>query len=105
MKISSIGIITGMAGKLDKSEKLVFSNRYGNIHAWNVTPSDKEPSAAQLAQQAKFASVNSQVKTEMADPVKKAQWEAVAKASKGKWKTARGACFASLMKSQIENEG
>ena len=43
MKIDAISLIDGMSGKLNKREKVVFSKRYGNIHAWEVEPSDAEP--------------------------------------------------------------
>ena len=36
MKIDSVSLVNGMSGKLSKKDKIVFSNRYGNIHAWEM---------------------------------------------------------------------
>ena len=85
----------GVSGKLDKNEKLVFSKRFGNTYAWEMTPSTKEPTAAQLAAQERFSTAAVQAANDMADPDKKAEWKAISAASAGKWKTARGAAFAS----------
>ena len=85
----------GVSGKLDKDDKLVFSQRYGETYAWEVEPSKKAPTAAQLAVQERFATATAQAAADMADPEKKAEWQAVADASGGKYKTARGAAFAS----------
>lgn len=101
MKIDAISLIDGMSGKLNKKEKVVFSNRYGNIHAWEVEHSTKPATSNQLAAQAKFATAAAQAAADMKDPEKKAEWQAVADASNGKWKTARGAAFASY-RSQAE---
>ena len=85
----------GVSGKLDKDDSLVFSQRYGATHAWEVEHSKKEPTAAQIAGRERFATAASQAAADMADPEKKAEWQAVADASGGKYKTARGAAFAS----------
>ena len=85
----------GVSGKLDKDDNLVFSQRYGNTHAWEHEPSKKEPTAAQLALQARFARAASKASEDMFDLDKKAEWQAIAEASHGRWKTARGAAFAS----------
>ena len=90
-----ISLIESIHGKLDKDENFVFSQRYGATHAWEVEPSKKHPTANQLAQQARFAAAASQAAADMADPDKKAEWKAVAEASRGKWKTPRGAAFSS----------
>jgi hypothetical protein len=94
-KIVPISLIESIHGKLDKDENFVFSKRYGNTHVWEVEPSTKEPTANQLAQQMRFATAASQAAEDMKDPDKKAEWQSVAEASNGKWKTARGAAFAS----------
>ena len=75
--------------------RIVTRTIYGNTYANPVTYSDKEPTAAQLAVQSRFAEASSQASADMLDPEKKAEWTAIADASKGKWKTARGAAFAS----------
>ena len=94
-KIETISVVDAIKGKLDKNENLVFSKRYGNTYAWEMTPSTKPPTAAQVACQERFATAATQAAADMADPEKKAEWQAVADASNGKWKTARGAAFAS----------
>lgn len=94
-KIETISVVDGISGKLDKNEKLVFSKRFGNTYAWEMTPSTKEPTAAQIAGRERFSTAATQAAADMADPEKKAEWQAVADASGGKYKTARGAAFAS----------
>ena len=47
-----------------------------------------------LEAQERFASAAAKAAADMADPEKKAEWQAVADASHGKFKTARGAAFA-----------
>lgn len=101
-KIETISIIEGIRGKLDGAENLVFSKRYGQTYAWEMTPSTKEPTAAQLSVQERFATAASKSSADMADPDKKAEWQEVADASNGKWKTARGAAFASYYASAVE---
>ena len=48
MKIDAISMIDGMSGKLNKKEKVVFSKRYGNIHAWEVEHTEKDPTATKF---------------------------------------------------------
>lgn len=98
MKIDAISLIDGMSGKLNKKEKVVFSKRYGNIHAWEVEHSKKEPTAAQIIVRERFATAATKTAADMADPEKKAEWQAIADQSNGKYKTARGAAFASYYK-------
>ena len=50
----------GVSGKLDKDNNLVFSQRYGETYAWEVEPSKKAPTAAQLAVQERFATATAQ---------------------------------------------
>ena len=94
MKINSISLIEGMSGKLAKKEDVVFSNRFGDIHAWRVKPFEGPFSAEQEKVQDLFSRAQQLASADMADPEKKAMWQAIAKTSKGKWKTARGAAFA-----------
>ena len=84
----------GVSGKLDKDDELVFSQRYGATYAWEVEKSKKDPTMAQLAQQERFAQAASKAADDMLDLDKKLEWQAVAEASNGKYKTARGAAFA-----------
>ena len=85
----------GVSGKLDKDDNLVFSQRYGQTFAWEVEHSKKDPTPAQLKAHARFAEAASLASQDMLDPDKKAEWQSVAEASNGKYKTARGAAFAS----------
>lgn len=68
---------------------------YGNNYANYMKIPDVEPTAAQIAGRARFAEAASKAAADMADPEKKAEWQAVADSSGGKFKTARGAAFAS----------
>lgn len=74
--------------------RMVARTIYGNTYANPVTYSTKDPSMAQLAQQERFAQAASKAADDMADIDKKAEWQAIADASHGKYKTARGAAFA-----------
>ena len=94
-KIETISVIEAIRGKLDGDENLVFSKRFGKTYAWEMTPSNLDPTAAQLAARERFSSAATQAAADMSDPEKKEEWQAIADASNGKWKTARGAAFAS----------
>lgn len=98
MLINPISLIVGMSGKLSKKEDVVFSVRYDNVHAWRSTAYRGPFTPDQTEVQADFAEASRQASADMADSVKKAEWLAIAKASKGRWKTARGAAFASYYK-------
>lgn len=74
--------------------RVVARTVYGNTYANPVTYSNKESTAAQIAAQARFATASAQASTDMLNPEKKAEWRAIADASHGKYKTARGAAFA-----------
>lgn len=94
-KIETISVVDGISGKLDKNENLVFSKRFGQTYAWEMTPSNLDPTAAQIAARTRFSTAATKAAQDMADPEKKAEWQAVADASNGRYKTARGAAFAS----------
>ena len=94
-KIETISVIEGIRGKLDGTENLVFSKRYGQTYAWEMTPSTKEPTEKQMAARARFATAATQAAADMADPDKRAEWQEVADNSNGRYKTARGAALAS----------
>lgn len=74
--------------------RIVVRTIYGNTYANPVTYADNDPTAAQIAARTRFSTASSQASADMADPDKKAEWQAIADASKGKYKTARGAAFA-----------
>ena len=57
-KIETISVIEGIRGKLDSSENLVFSKRFGETYAWEMTPSTKEPTAAQIAARSRFSTAS-----------------------------------------------
>ena len=103
-KIETISVVDGIKGKLDKNEKLVFSKRFGQTYAWEMTPSTLDPTSAQLAARERFSTAATQAAADMADPEKKAEWQAIAEASNKKWKTARDAAFASYYNKAISGE-
>lgn len=82
--------------------RIVVRTIYGNTYANPVTYSDKEPSAAQTAAMARFKSAAQRAAADMADPEKKMEWQAIADASHGKIKTARGAAFQSYYNQESE---
>lgn len=88
----------GVSGKLDKDDNLVFSQRYGATHAWEVEHSKQDPTAAQIVGRSRFATAATKAAADMADPEKKMEWQEIADASHGKYKTARGAAFSSYYK-------
>ena len=102
-KIVPISLIESIHGKLDKDEDFVLSKRYGNTYVWEVEPSKKDPTMGQLAGQERFARAASMAADDMLDLDKKAEWQAIAEASNGKYKTARGAAFAAYY-AEIGNE-
>ena len=94
-KIETISVIEAIRGKLNGDENLVFSKRFGKTYAWELKVSEKDATVAQLAVRERFSSAATQAAADMSDPEKKEEWQAIADASNGKWKTARGAAFAS----------
>ena len=90
--------VTELRGVFERKKKgetaIVARMVYGNVVAAKVTYSDKEPTMGQLNGQARFAWAASKAAEDMLDLEKKAEWQAVAEASHGKYKTARGAAFA-----------
>ena len=96
---SDYPFISEMSGVFERKHKgetaIVVTERYGNTYATKVTYSDAEPTAAQLANRARFATACTQAADDMADPDKRAEWQEVADNSNGKYKTARGAAVAS----------
>lgn len=98
--------VTEIRGVFERKRKgettIVAREVYGQTIANKVTYSDKEPTAAQLANEERFATASSRANADMQDPDKKAEWQAIADASNGKWKTARGAAFASYFASATD---
>ena len=54
--------------------------------------------------QERFATAASQAAADMSDPDKKAEWQTVAENSNGKYKTARGAAFASYYNNYVKED-
>jgi hypothetical protein len=94
----SFPYVTELNGVFERKHKgdtaIVARTIYGNTVACKVTYSDKPATAAQTMAQERFASAQTKASADMKDPEKKAEWKAIADASHGKFKTARGAAFA-----------
>lgn len=90
--------VTELRGVFERKKKgdtaIVSRMVYGNIVAAKVTYSDKEATMGQLGNQRRFSWAASKAAADMLDLEKKAEWQAIADASHGKYKTARGAAFA-----------
>lgn len=96
--------IRGVFERKKKGETAIVGRMvYGNIVASKVTYSDKDPTMGQLAQQQRFAEASRRAAADMLDLEKKTEWQAVAEASHGKYKTARGAAFSAYY-TEIGNE-
>jgi hypothetical protein len=87
--------VHGRVSRKNKRSGMYFCTRYGEQIAVKAEWQLQEPTAAQLAVRARFAEATQQANADMADPEKRAEWQEIADASNGKWKTARGAAFAS----------
>lgn len=94
-RIKTISVVESISGKIDSSENLVFSTRYGQVHAWEQRAYRGPYTQNQQQIKSIFSQAQAKATQDMADPEKRAEWEAIAKASDGRWKTARGAAFAS----------
>ena len=84
--------------------RIVVRTIYGNSYANPVTYSDKDPTPAQLAAQQRFAEASIKASIDMADPAKKEEWQAIADASHGRYKTARGAAFTNYYNEAEDDE-
>lgn len=85
----------GRTSRKNRREGAYFCERLGEAIVVDAEWSLKSPTAAQLAVRERFSTASAQAATDMADPEKKAEWKEVAMKSNGKFKTARGAAFAS----------
>lgn len=96
---SSFPYVSSINGVFERKHKgdtaIVARNVYGQVVACKVTYSDAPETAKQLANQVRFSYAAGMASADMADPDKKAEWQQVAEYSRGKYKTARGAAFAS----------
>lgn len=101
------GDLFSLQGRLTRKNKrsgLYFCRRLDTNIAVKAEWAELEPTVAQLANRAKFSQASSQASADMADPSKKAEWQDIADASNGKWKTARGAAFASYYAEAMAGE-
>lgn len=90
-----IDALRGRTNAKNKRTGYYYKEMYGETILVQADWKKQEPTAAQLAARSRFAEAASQASADMLDPEKKAEWKEVADASNGKWKTARGAAFAS----------
>lgn len=85
----------GRISKKDKRSGYYFTERLSTPLIVKAKWDLKDPSVAQLAVREKFVNAWAKVKLDAANPEKIEEWRAVAEASNGKYKTWRGAAFAS----------
>ena len=90
-----IGALRGRVNGKNKRSGYYYKQMYGDIVLVQADWKLQDPSPAQLSAQAIFAEASTLANADMKNPEKKAEWQAVADASHGKYKTARGAAFAS----------
>ena len=86
-------ITKGLSGKVANSD-YTFRQQNGKTFLVKKSRTTKEPTEAQLAVRTKFSEASAKAKADIEDAEKKAEWQAKAKASKGKYSTAYGAAFA-----------
>lgn len=103
MNTGGIGQIYGRTNAKNKRTGYYYKRGY-NDETILVQADWKEQiaSAAQLAAQARFKSAAQKAAADMADPEKKMEWQAIADASNGKIRTARGAAFRSYYNEENE---
>lgn len=92
--------VHGRVSRKNKRSGMYFCTRYGEQIAVKAEWTLKDPTAAQIAARTRFATASNLANADMEDPDKKAEWQAIADASNGKYKTARGAAFASYYNQQ-----
>lgn len=85
-----------MSGKVGKNSLNYYTYRNSKqfMYRGNPLAGTYPPTEAQLTIQAKFKQVTALVLNDLADPQKKKEWEEKARASNGRYTTARGAAFA-----------
>ena len=89
-----IDALRGRTNGKNKRTGYYYKEMYGETVLVQADWKLQEPTAAQIAGRARFASASTKANADMLDPEKKAEWQAIADASHGKYKTARGAAFA-----------
>lgn len=96
--------VHGRVSRKNKRSGMYFCTRYGEQIAVKAEWTLKDPTPAQLAARQRFAEASAKANIDMADPQKKAEWQAIADASNGRFKTARGAAFANYYNEAEDNE-
>ena len=89
-----INAISGRTNAKNKRTGYYYKEMYGETILVQANWKLQDATAAQIAARTRFSMASTKASADMADPDKKAEWQAVADASKGKFKTARGAAFA-----------
>lgn len=90
-----IDALRGRTNGKNKRTGYYYKEMYGETILVQADWKLQDPTEEQLARRARFATAAVQASADMANPTKKAEWQEVADASHGKYKTARGAAFAS----------
>lgn len=99
-----IGSIKGRVNGKNKRSGYYYKEMYGDIILVQADWKLQDPTPDQLAAQARFAEASTLANADMQNPTKKAEWQAIADSSHGKYKTARGAAFASYY-NEVSMEG
>ena len=82
-QVKPMGLVESMSGKICGHSDMYFFRKNGKVFSGKIcNPSTKEPTAAQLAAQAKFKTARTNTKAALADPEQKAILEAAFKAQK-----------------------
>lgn len=89
-----IDALRGRTNAKNKRTGYYYKEMYGETVLVQADWKLQEPTAAQIAGRERFANASAKAAADMLDPEKKAEWQAIADASHGKYKTARGAAFA-----------
>ena len=93
-QVKPMGLVESMHGKICGHSDMYFFRKYGKVFSGKICyPSTKEPTAAQTAQRAKFATARANAKTALADPTQTAAYLAAFKSQK-KYKDFNGYVFA-----------
>jgi hypothetical protein len=90
-----IDALRGRTNGKNKRTGYYYKEMYGETILVQADWKLQEPTETQMARRARFATAATQASADMANPTKKAEWQAVADASNGRYKTARGAAFSS----------
>lgn len=90
-----IDALRGRTNAKNKRTGYYYKEMYGETILVQADWKLQDPTVKQEAGRARFSYAAGMASADMADPDKKAEWQQVAEYSHGKYKTARGAAFAS----------